>query len=601
MARCRATTSCPLKKYVRVGHSIGSRLKLTFTKERHINVDGVIVNMDFLYPPEADKEKNHVILLLIISKNGRSRLFCYEWDCSAGLKTVALKGPGQGVHQDAQLPLLLIPLTKSTAFMLVSENCMTVYRDILTGPAASHVLTRSSLEPPEEPGSSKRLPIWTQWARPMRNEEHSKKQDNIYLCREDGVVYFLEFEDKFAPMLRGINRAGFLKVNVDTSFAALDMGVDLSRDTDIDMEFAEVEDDLEKFNSADVLVAGGDLSDGGRWSFEARGVASKTDVISNWTPLMDMIAVEGTRNKAAFFGPCATPGQMRFFASTGRGSTHGTITEIRYGIRAIKKKTLNELHEHPGIDISQIWVLAGFNTGIFVLLSYPSHTSLIQIIESPDEVDSTEYDIGEDARTIAAGMSAEGLIVQVTGHSVTATVPKADVKSLRRQERILAACVRRDRNNDAQMALLMAIQMDHGMHLHQAYLGTEDGKIFYHAVGRPTPLDFEPVSVSLEYFGDETIAIVSTTVLTLHVFRMDVRSNLVAIYEYAFDGQFAICDSIAVLTMQSNSSREHLILCGLRNGAVEVLSLNLKSRGKRIPSIFYLDSVASYHVLSSLI
>lgn len=564
-------------------------MKLTSKKkERHINVDGVIISMEFLHPPEADLEENHVILLLIISKNGKSRIFCYEWDCSTSLETIALKGPGQGLHQDEQLPLLLVPLTKSTAFMLVSENRITVYRDILTGRAKSHFLILSNQERPEEPGSSRRLPIWTQWARVMRTEEHTKKQDNIYLCREDGVVHFLEIKDKVGQMLDVTHRAGFLKVNIDTSFATLDMGVDMGRKMDVDMGFTETRYESGKRNSADILVAGGDLSDGGRWSFEARGVANNIDVIPNWTPLMDLTAVEGTRTNKAAFGHAgsissAVQGQTRFFASTGRGSTHGTITEIRYGIEAIKKNTLNELHELPGIDITQIWVLTGFNRGIFVLLSYPSHTSLLQIYgadEPPDEMDSADYEIDEDITTIAAGMSAEGLIVQVTRNSVRATMPKAEVESLHWQEKILAACVRKDNDNDAQIALLMALQNDNGVHLHLGCLGTEDGTIFCRSIARSIPLDFEPVSISLECIDDESIVIVGSAASTLHVFRLDPRSGLVPVFEYTFDGQFAICDSIALLTMQSDSSSEYLVLCGLRSGAVEVLGLNSGSNGK---------------------
>lgn len=564
-------------------------MKLTSTKERHINVGGVILNMEFLHPPEADLEKDHVLLLLVVSRHRGCVFFCFVWDCSTSLGTVELKGPGQSLHPADELPLLLVPLTKSGAFMSVSEKCMAVYSDILTGHAKRCLAIPSNEEPPEEPGSSRRLPIWTQWARPLRNEEHSKEEDNIYLCREDGVLHFLEIKDRAGCMLELTHQAGSLKVNIDTSFAILDMGVDMSRNTDVDLELTEVKHEIGEHHSVDILVAGGDLSDGGRWSLEARGVANKIDVISNWTPLLDLIAVERARNNGAIFGPCAIQDQMRFFASTGRGSTHGTITEIRYGAQAMKKTTLIKLHENPGIVISEIWVLTGFNRRIFVLLSYPSHTSLVQIHvldEPPDEMDSAGYEICEDARTIAAGMSAESLIVQVTRTSVRATMPKAEMAPLHRQEKILAAFVRRDRDNDARMALLMAIQNDDGIHLHLAYLSTEDGQICYHSVGRPVILDFEPVSISLEYVDDETIAIVSTAISTLHVFRMDLTSDLVPVFEYAFDGQFAICDSIAVLTMHSYYSRQYLVLCGLRNGAVEVLGLNLRSHGKMVPSIF---------------
>lgn len=66
-------------------------------EERVLPVDGVILRMEFLHPPVDDHD--HVLLLLVVSKNRRTRLFCYEWDCSTSLRTAGLKVRGQRLPQ----------------------------------------------------------------------------------------------------------------------------------------------------------------------------------------------------------------------------------------------------------------------------------------------------------------------------------------------------------------------------------------------------------------------------------------------------------------------------------------------------------------------
>lgn len=545
-------------------------------KERHIPVDGVILKMEFLHPPDSNQNMNHVILLLVVAKSRRSKLFCYEWDCSTSLTTAALKGPGQGLHEDEQLPLLLVPLRKWTAFMLVSEKRLTVYRDILTGPAKAHVVTLSNQEPPQDPGNSKELPIWTQWASPMRHQAHTNVEDNVYLCREDGVVHFLEIKDKCGSMLNTAHRAGFLGVNINTSFAAIDMGLKKA-----------AEPDDSKVNSIDMLIGGGDMCDGGRWSFGAREVAHKIDIIPNWTPLMELTPTDDAERKFESFDQVSgsVRGQTRFFASTGKGSRHGRITEIRYGIEAVRKSHLSGLQELALISITQVWVLNEADGGILVLLSYPTHTSLCiwGTDEALDPINGTDYEIEYDERTIAAGMSAEDLIVQVTRNSVRASKPQMEAFDI--QASILAACVRRSANDDTQMDLLVAVQNEDGVSLRLGCFGIAGQQIVYRPIGGPVKLTSEPVSVSLESIGDDCIAIVGTLEATLQIFRVNPRASMAPVFEYTLDGEFAVCDSLAVLTTQSHSDTEHLLVCGLRNGAAEIIRINWTTPGKVIWSM----------------
>ncbi len=551
-------------------------------KELHIDVEGIILKMEFLHPPESIQNKNQVILLLVVNQNRESRLVCYEWDCSASLDTYnmvgnpARKGAGQKLHVDDEIPLLLVPLTKSAAFLLVSEKRMTVYRDILTGWAKAFTIP-SDREDPEEPGSSKQPPLWIQWARPMRTEAHTKKQDNIYLCREDGVVQFMDISENSGSLFQTIHPVGKLGVNINTSFATLDMGLERSDD---------------QFASADVLLAGGDMSDGGRWSFGARNDANKLEVIRNWTPLVDLAAKDSTTAFGGVSGHAehaasSEQSQTRFFASTGRGLKSGNITEIRYGIEAIRKGTLD-----LEAGITQAWVLNDVDGGNFALFSYPMQTSLLRIRHTADDVDlvdSTYYNIEYEAMTIAAGISMTGVMVQVTRNSVTAALPGTQTEPFQRQGNILAAHVGSIRDNDSQMDLLMAVRERDHIFVNFGRIDSSG----YIPMGLAASLTSEPVSVHLEYIGGDYYAFVGTVASTLQIYCVDPISGLTPAFEYGFNGEFAICASIAILTMQSDSKIEHLIVCGLREGSVEVLHLDPNSPGKSITFFSPFGSVYS--------
>jgi hypothetical protein len=524
--------------------------------------------MDFLHPPEGQGTNNRVILLLVISQDRRSRLVCYEWDCTTNLATASPIGGGQRLRSDEQLPLLLVPLTKSTAFLLVSEKRITAYRNILTGNATAHTLLIRDHEPSEELGSSPRLPIWTQWARPSRHDLHVQNQDNIYLCREDGIVQFLEIKDA-VQMLDSTHRVGKLGVNVNTSFASVDLGC----------------------KGSDLLVVSGDESDGGGWLFEARRDANKRFVIPNWTSMVDFASTDDAEVLEAYPRQSATrpnPNKLpkRLFASTGRGSKHGGVTEIRYGIEGIKQTNLESYCEIPQIGVTQIWILDGFAEDlILILLSYPTHTSLFQISMKgvlEDLMENDYVNIDFDAKTIAAGATRNGLIVQITEASFRAVIYGQNVGFFYQQANIIVACVRACEDEPNKALLLIACRSENVQYLHFGRFELDGGSITYHAIGAPYPLPAQPTFVSLERVGLEILAFVGTVASTLQVFRIypDLGLNLTS--EYKFEGVVAVCDTVAVLDPHAPGDNKHLIVCGLRNGLLEVLRWNPEFLGKCI-------------------
>lgn len=518
--------------------------------------------MDFLHPPEGRGNEDRVILLLVLSKDRQSRLMCYEWDCSTDLTNASQMVGGQRICSDERLPLLLVPLTKSTAFMLVSEKRITIYRDILTGNATTHTLPLRVEEPPERflVGASRRSPIWTQWARPSRHDPHVQKHDNIYLCRDDGVICFLQIKDSVAQMVDSIHQVDNLGVNIDTSFASIDLGA----------------------YGADLLVVGGDESDGGGWLFEPRQHANKKLVIPNWTAVTDFTSAESSRIGAGHPLANFRTGRdlNRLFASTGRDLRHGGITEIRCGIEASLEITLNLPQDISQLGITQIWALDDVSgNGVLMLLSHPAHTSLWHMNSEGAIVDFTESDelrLDFHARTMAAGVTADGLIIQVTERSIICALSQPNAEPFYQKADISAACVQICEDEHPSAVLLMVLRQENGLHLHLGRFESDGLLITYRPMGSPKPLMSEPSFITLKQIGDTYLAFIGTLEAIIQIYRGSSTSGLSFAYTYSFEGQVAICDSVAILEGSAGLGSEALLVCGLRNGSIEILRMDLE-------------------------
>ncbi|KAL9041809.1 MAG: hypothetical protein Q9214_003978, partial [Letrouitia sp. 1 TL-2023] len=538
--------------------------------EKHFKVEGTILKMEFLHPPKDDT--NHVNLLLIVSKNGKSRLLLYEWDFLLDIRRAELKGNGLPIEPDDQLPLLLIPLTFAAAFVLVSERRVTVYRDILSGSAKSHVHHALHDESPEPAPSSGRWPIWTQWARPMRSEHYGGTRDQIFLCREDGVVQFILINEKKQGMFDSNHRAGILKVNINTAFATIDLGSGVY----------------------DLLVAGGDMCDGGSWAFLPRmDFPYGFTKFSNWTPIAD---VEMANDVKSDTSECYTTAyRQRLFACTGRGSKNGSVTEFRYGTLASKIGATVDLGDAASKGVLDMWALPvsswsgdgddaeGTEKGVLLLISHVNDTELV-FLPSAEDADpySITQDIGFDVntRTIAAGSTDADFLIQVTSRMIRAMSLEGSARpyaSSIRQENIVAACIQRIPNKTT--LLLTIVHNEQGFQLHQGHIGIENKCITYEKLGETIDLSSEPTCVSIRWISDRIFAFVGTVNGTLQIYNAEPGASLSPQYEHLFGDEYAVCDSIAAITSRNNVQ---LIICGLRNGEVQVLKSTTDDLGRFI-------------------
>ena len=516
------------------------------SEEITVPVDGVIMKMEFLYPTEQNDLL--VILLLLIHRNDKTRLLCYEWDSgTATVRTIRQVASGQVLRSDEQYPLLLIPLRFGTAFMLVCESLFTVYRDILSGSATSSSLALSYMEDAEEPGLSAKFPIFTQWARPNRLKSHTLQEDNIYLCREDGVVSFLEIKDREpGQMIQSQSQVGRLKVNVNTAFASLSFG-----------------------SNHDLIAAGGDMSDGGIWELRAREDAERKSTISNWTPMSDLVIVKNKHHQY-----CRTFGKNPLFACSGRGNLHGAIMNVKYGVRAPSNST-NDLKDLGSIPLD-MWVLSDEmgHDRRFVFISYPTSTSQFTM-EYDDQSLPDLQGVEQDTPTIAVGSISGGLIAQVTGraiHLISSRHAQSTVKSADADARIVAASFL-----DSTL-ILSATERHDGTTVALTH-------ITYDASGAPdlTPnipnkffRNINVTGLALHRCAAGLLMVLGTSAGQLFVFvRLDDWAEVGHYDTTSITGSTSpyICDSITLFDYDAGHRVGQWVLCGLRNGSVLVFDL----------------------------
>jgi len=561
------------------------------------------MKMEFLHPPNNDP--GQVILLLIVFQKARARMVWFEWSSGVTLRASQMLPSRQVLPREESAPLLLIPFIKLSAFMIVSETRITVYNDILTGTPRQTIQSLRHLKGPEEPGLSRRLPIWTQWARPIR------QKDAIYLCREDGIVQYLEFQNETNHTLDSTHQAGRLDTTVDTAFAVIDVGP----------------------NTVDLLVAGGSSSEGGLWRMLPREDPNLVDSIANWTPLHSLTTMSSSNEKGIVsHGPSMTSShQHRLFACTGNGK-HGAVSELRYGHRA-SETLANEtkiIGDAMSGGVLGVWAFHGFfgnpkyqfegpqswNDRTYILIALPTQTSLLRVHLEPMLLDKhtrlhvdPQFIVGEvglnlPTRTVFAGTTAEGLFVHIAETTIVIyRISGIDIKSedsedvdmldygSRTEEisivssfefpdpdaRILAASMHHEHEKSV---VLLAIHRDGHFGLQLGHLDTE-----YVPKGEFLQIMSQPSCVHLQLIGDDLVAFVATLDHELHAYQADEQRLIPSRFgPYIFKGSFPVCDSLAIMTSADNKGGEPncLVICGLRNGSIQTLHCTSNASSMRL-------------------
>ncbi|CAJ2514245.1 Uu.00g023640.m01.CDS01 [Anthostomella pinea] len=392
-------------KTLRLQHSREQPLQPIMTTQARA-VKGIIHKIEFLHPlPHNDGQ---VILLIIMIQAEVSKLAIYEWGSTESLSDVfAAEKSGHRLDDTFRLPSLIVPLTVSSTFLIISEQSMAICSDVLAGPPNFIHFELDSTQHHSTPPA-----VWTAWTRGIRIAAyHAEYKDVIYLAREDGAVKYLEIEGESGGEPDIVtDTAMTLQCNIDTAFASL-----FDPESDVVSEGK---------SGGDVIVTGGDSGSGVLSIALPRETLQPIGTIPNWSPTVDFVVTPGpftganeelTRSRGSTSSTRKVTRPDRVFACSGRG-TSGAIIELRYGIEA--KIGLDLTYISP---IKQCWALPTcyddtLDDGFFMLLGLPDSSAILHVSQDLSDVSEraqSAVKLDLSSATLAA-YEGDGIVVQIT-------------------------------------------------------------------------------------------------------------------------------------------------------------------------------------------
>jgi hypothetical protein len=495
--------------------------------------------MEFLYPKALDDKR--IILLLIVHKEHTTQALFYEWDelrmndrISPNITIISLPA------QDS-LPTMIVPLAKESSFLLISTTSMAMY--------TPHSLNRPMRYPPIIPDTdASQIGLWTRWARPSRNWLYSQRYDGIFLCREDGWIYYLEFGNE--GELETQTSLGQLHCDVDTAFDVLDMG----------------------HEGGDFILAAGSHGDGGLFVQEARDHPRCVQRFLNWAPVTDAVVVPSDS-----WNPSKVDQDHdRLFVCSSSSSDNGAITELRYGVEAQIGAAI-PLSEFS--NIRDMWAMTKEMTGdVYLMIADPVTTILLQTTFDMRDGISALHDFQdgpglETEETLATGSTHKGVIVRVTEKAICIEPPNEPSHVVTAATFDKTDCV-----------ILMLLNSPEGTFLHLVnILEDRDPPLDYPV--DPIRLKKAPVSIMYQNWGTTGLIFMGTsdgTVLVYHVTDDGLSISQLADVSISVDVEDDISkaiDSLAVICMSTGRESSAFLFCGLRSGILVPFSIKLNQFG----------------------
>jgi hypothetical protein len=505
--------------------------------------------MEFLYPKPEDGDK--IILLLLVSQDQVTQAICYEWHADETIRQVSPRITKRFLPPEDTLPTMLIPLTKTSSFMLITTTSMAVYKNRLD---PRRQASRYPL--PVVDRESRKAPLWTRWARPLRNWSYNQRHDDIYICREDGRVFYFGIGNE--GELENQAHLGQLYCDVDAAFDILDIG----------------------HEGGDLLLAAGTTGDGGLFVQKARDQPRCVQKFINWSPVTDSVIVSSDQDSSA-----SDTARDRLFVCSASSYARGAIVELRHGLEAQigLVVALEELS-----STRDIWTMPDdLNGGVYILISDPVSSVLLYLSADFGEdmcaIDEADSGLEFSAQTLAAGCTSSGVLIQVTEKAVL--LGTANESTLRSRfefdadQSIAVAAV-----HSSTSLIVSAVRTQHEMHLSLRRITTSQDQLHLSQIGQPLQLPCEPVCILVEVLGTFSLIFVGTGNGKVLIYSFKDSTTLLSEVsvdvENGEDLSKAI-ESLAVITIDTDGpSQKYTVLCGLRSGILVPFEMTL-GRGNK--------------------
>lgn len=502
-------------------------------------MDGDILFMEFLYPTPEDGDR--IILLLLVARDQTTQAICYDWDANTTLRHSTPRIVTRSLPSEHRLPSIVVPSTKRSSFMLATSTSLVMYKNKLD-PHTQPVQYPLSI--PDN--GSQRSPLCTRWARPLRNLLHNQWHDDLYLCREDGTLFYVEIGNE--GDVESQIYLGQLDCDVDTAFDTLDIG----------------------YEGADLIAAGGSMGDGGLFIQKAQDQPQCVQRFMNWSPVTDSVVIESTTQSQS----AADTADGRLFACHASTVGQGDLVELRRGIEAqiglvVPLEELSSARE--------IWTMADtMNGGVNILTSDPMSSLLFYLPADFEEeicaVDESDSGLDFSSHTLAAGCTPSDVVIQVTEKAIHLGAPDRPHYAARldygSNQSVVVAAV-----SGPESLVITAVRSQDGIHLHLMTVisSGEQHQPQIRDIGHRVKIDEEPVCALIESFGPARFIFVGTGDGNVLAYRIDneavfFHSNTSVAVGKGDDISKAIESLATVSTAAKGSSIKSTLFCGLRSG-----------------------------------
>jgi hypothetical protein len=580
----------------------GREVTTPIQDERIISVQGRIMHMEFL---SSQEDEYHVVLLLVIVLDGKTRLSCFDWDCRQDLSEAMARTERYSVqkgkmisacvvmqplltYSEDTMPSLLIPLRRSPDFLLVFDEHVSVYKNVLSGdPACTKVPIDPKMLLPLLPGDSRSRPKWTAWDKTLRNPDYPK--EDFYLAREDGRVIHV---GRGPAGTVEIDEVGQWPHRIDTAFACL-----------------RVDNSESSQQYPDFLIAGGAGNDSllckvGPWLVEHSYHEPKTnsfsyvDSIPNWTPLSDFAVTK-------LSSPRAPDERQRasIFVADGN-SPLGEISELRHGVQAIVDDSFSGVngcagvwvvdHGSHAVDIEGIMTRQHY---AILTITLPPETLVIRIVrtqiendadfsgawelgswdkfQTPSNDDPLEDSLVREEETISACPWTNDISIQITRREARTLLRPAlrqvDVLAFD-TSLLLAAC------RPAHPFIVIAFREQGCIFLE--IVRVSGSGAFVRTDNFRHQLSYDPTCIEILRIEGVSHIFVSTFDSKIMLFKhYDNQTSLVMESSWDQDsasGSQKLCESAVVLS----SYCQHTLVCGMRDGTLLSSPLEMQDQGK---------------------
>jgi hypothetical protein len=227
-----------------------------------------------------------------------------------------------------------------------------------------------------------------------------------------------------------------------------------------------------------------------------------------------------------------------------------------------------------------MWILpdiSGLANGICMLVSDIDDSTHLLRVSANEVEDLAEpedlFGIDLEYKTVTAGSTASGIIIQITERSIQAFMPGQMVPYVHHFDgRVRSVYI-----DGHHAAVLLAVECDGEIALCYGQYSVTDGQIspsgFSKNHARLLP-DTEPSCLFLHEISGHMYAFVGTVDSRLTVFDVSCAQGLLQRLQWTFGGDFAVCESMVMLwrKVYVETDDQFLLLCGLRNGSLQSLS-----------------------------